>query len=270
MRLARLLQIKAGMENSEAPRNEARRLLDELYKSAPADKRVEVDFARITFQMRAMRTANHADREQLLTMTRRFQAEHPDDRRLPRLLAEVAVLFDLEPETKRSLLTGAQAVAKDEELKHRLEDDLRRLDWLGKPIPLQCTTLGGKAIKLEESRGKVVLLVFFADWSPPSMEAIAKIQRAIEPIPKDRLQVLGISLDNKQEELATAISKSSISFPVGFDGRGWASPLVRSLGINILPTVWLIDQQGRLNSLNALDGTAEQIWKLIRKPPRAE
>ena len=39
--------------------------------------------------------------------------------------------------------------------------------------------------------------------------------------------------------------------PVAFDGKGWESPLVRSLGINSLPTLWIVDRKGNLRALNA-------------------
>lgn len=270
LRLARLLQIRAGLENNEALRTEARRLLEQLAQTATPEQRVEVDFALITFQMRALRTPSPREKEELLLVTRRFQAEHPDDRRLPRLLVEVANVFDAEPETKRALLQGAQAIAKEESLKARIADDLRRLDFIGKPLLLRLATIVGKAVSVEESRGKVVLLLFFADWSPPSIEAIAKVQAAVREIPKERLQLLGVSLDNKPDNVAGVINKSGIAWPVGYDGKGWASPVVRTMGINALPAVWLIDQRGIVRSVNALDGTADQVWALIRKPPPAE
>jgi peroxiredoxin len=267
LRLARLLQIRAGLEKAEAPRAEARRILDELNQTATSEQRVEVDFARITFQMRQLGEATPKDREQLLISTRRFQAAHPSDRRLPRLLAEIATLFDADPETKRSLLLSAQAIAQDDELKYRIADDLKRIEQLGKPLALRFTTTQNKAIDLEESRGKIVLLVFFANWSPPSLDALTKLQRTVKDLPKDRLQVLCISLDNKLEETAEVINKQTVTWPVGFDGKGWGSPIVRGLGINTLPTVWLIDQKGVLRSLNALESTADQVMKLVRKPP---
>ena len=54
----------------------------------------------------------------------------------------------------------------------------------------------------------------------------------------------------------------ALTWPVAFDGKGWESPLVRGLGINALPTVWLLDARGRLRSLNALENTVAQIRQL--------
>ena len=64
-------------------------------------------------------------------------------------------------------------------------------------------------------------------------------------------------------EIAEGLVKSrNINWPVGYDGKGWESPLVRELGINGLPTVWLLDSGGRLRSLNALEGAAGKARQL--------
>jgi hypothetical protein len=40
---------------------------------------------------------------------------------------------------------------------------------------------------------------------------------------------------------------------------------VRGFGINLLPTVWLLDGHGRLRSLNALEGAAGLARELMRE-----
>jgi hypothetical protein len=56
----------------------------------------------------------------------------------------------------------------------------------------------------------------------------------------------------------------NVKSPIAWDGKGWESPLVQALGINALPTTWLLDKEGVLRSLDALDETAEQLKKLAR------
>jgi hypothetical protein len=61
------------------------------------------------------------------------------------------------------------------------------------------------------------------------------------------------------------LKEKSIKWPIGYDGQGWESPLIRRLGINALPTVWLVDRQGRLRSIDALEESAGQAQQLLRE-----
>lgn len=268
LRLARLLQIRATFQGADAARAEAARLLDQLDRTAVGPERAEVDFARITFLMRTMKAGDAPQKKQLLAAARAFQIAYPTDRRLPALFAEVSTLFDREPETQRSLIVEAQTQATDPTLKDRLADDLKRLDLLGQPVSLKSAARGGRTLDLLEYRGKIVLLVFFADFSPASTEALARLQKAAPAWPREAVQVVGVSLDSRSEELTALVNRANLAWPIAWDGRGWGGPVVRSFGINRLPTVWLIDREGRLRSLNGLENTADQIHELLKLPPQ--
>ena len=240
LRLARLLEIRGSFEGSEKARIEAKRMLDDLAKTATPEQQVEVDFAQVTRLMRGAQKTAKERREQILTATRKFYTAHPGDRRMARLLVEVAALFDSQPKVKISLLNEANAATTDPELKQRIADDLRRLDLLGHPLPLSFTSLSGKEVKIEDFRGRPVLVVFFADFSPPSTEALAQLQRVIAELPKDSVAAIGVSLDPRRESLDSVIASTRLTWPVAFDGKSWEGPLVRSLGINTLPTVYVL------------------------------
>lgn len=254
LRLARLLQIRAQFEKNSALRKEGEQMLEAAARIATPEQRAEVDFARVTAQMRSLQPGRPEQREALLSVVRKFQAAHPADRRVPPLLAEVATLFDEQPRAKRALLQDAQTLTQDAALRKRVADDLKRLDLLGAPVPLSFTALDGAKIDLTAYRGKTVIVVFFADWSPPSVTALGEVKKAAEAYPRSRVQVLGVSLDEKQEELDALLKEHAIDWPIAFDGKGWKGDLVRSLGINTLPTVWLFDPAGNLRALNARTG----------------
>lgn len=266
LRLARLLQIRGDFEDSEKLRAEGRRLLDLLEKDATPEQRAELDFARVTLLMRNLREVTPARREALLAATRQFQAQHPTDRRLAALLAEIATLFDAQPKIKEDLLTDAQPLATNGELKARIADDLKRVRLLGEEVTLSFTSVQGRETRLADLAGRPVLIVFFAALAEPSLAAISSVQRAVADLPPRSVHVLGVSLDEKRETLDAVIKARGITWPVAFDGKGWESPLVRKLGINAVPTVWLLDAQGRLRSLNALEGTAAQVRQLLKEP----
>ena len=262
LRLARLFQIRGDFEESDKLRAEGKRLLDDLEKTATPEQRVELDFSKVSRLMRNLREVTPARRDGLLSAVRKFQTDHPGDRRIAALLAEVAVLFDALPKTKEELLAEAQPLARDDELKGRIADDLKRVRMLGEEVPLAFTSAQGREIKIADLRGQPVLVVFFAAFSPQSLAAVTSVQRAVAELPRGSVQVLGVDLDEKRETLDAVMKSRAVAWPVAFDGKGWESPLVRGLGINALPTVWLLDARGKLRSLNALENTAAQIRQL--------
>jgi len=263
LRLVRLLEIRGGFQGSEKARLEAKKLLEALEKSATPEQRVEVAFARVTRLMRGAQKAPAAMREPLLTEARRFQVEHPGDRRVALLLAEVATLFDSQPKVKLALLNDANALATEPGLKGRIADDFKRLDLIGQVPKISFTSIQGREVKLEDFRGRPVLVVFFADFSPPSTEALGRLQNSLATLPKGSIAALGVNLDRKREALDAVMKSTRLGWPVAFDGKSWDGELVRSLGINALPTVWLLDKQGKLRSLNALEDTAVQARQLL-------
>jgi peroxiredoxin len=262
LRLSRALQIRADMTGNETLRTEGRRLLEVAARTATEVQMVEVDFARITAFMRSLGQPARGERMELLTMARAFRAKHPDDRRVAALLVEVAALFDSDPKTKLALLEDARPLAKDGELKGRIADDLQRTRLFGKTIALSGPTVQGRTASVEDLRGTPALVIFFADFSPPSTAALASIVQAAADLPKGSVRLLGVSLDEPRDPAAALVRELGVTWPVIHDGKGWESPAVRALGINTLPTVWLLDAAGRLRSLNAQQGTASLLRQL--------
>src|SRR6185369_9210656 len=96
------------------------RFLEEMEKTATAEQRTEIEFTRLAESMRRLQKPTAPQRTALLADARRFQSAHPDDKRLGALLSEIALLFETEPKTMRTLLLEAQARTYDEDLKARI------------------------------------------------------------------------------------------------------------------------------------------------------
>jgi thiol-disulfide isomerase/thioredoxin len=265
LRLARVLQMQADLYEKKMVSPEVETLLSEAEKMARPEQRADAEFARISYTMRTLRNPNFQQRQRLLDLARRFQALYPQDRRLAPLLAEIATRFDLQPRAKRELLQQARDAARDQELRARIDDDLRRLNLLGERIAMRFEAPDGTAFDVADHRGKVVVLVFFATWSPPSIEALAAMREALAGQPAGKVQFFGVSLDLDRVPLEGYLRSEGIGWPVICDGLGWESPLVRQHGINALPTAWLLDREGRLRSLDAAEGTAGQVREILQQ-----
>jgi peroxiredoxin len=263
LRLSRLLQIRGDVQGNTKAVGEARQILDQLVPVAKPEQRVEVAFAQVTFLMRTMGKPTPEKRDRLMESARRFQREYPGERRIAPVLVELAKLYELQPGTMKRLLTEALVGARDPQLKERISDDLKRVDSLGQPVALSGATVEGANFEIASLKGTPVVLVFFAQWSIPSMESIESLKRDLAQLPPGAVRMVGVSLDSAPEAVAQLKTQQARAWTILCDGRGWESPLVRGLGINALPTVWLLDKQGRLRSLNGLESSLTQIRQLI-------
>jgi peroxiredoxin len=265
LRLSRLLQIRADFEQSEKLRVEAANLLDSLEKTATPEQRTELDFSKVTRLMRGLHKNDAAQCQTLLDAARRFQAAYPTDRRVAPLLAEVATLYDSKPQLKESLLEDALSAVRESDVKARIEDDLKRVRLFGQLVPLKFTSIQGKDVNIDDYAGHPVFVIFFGQFSNESMAAVDKLRTEVAQLPAGSVEVLGIDLDTKREAVLETIKTRRLTWPLAYDGKGWDSPLARGLGINMVPTVWLIDSHGHLRSLNALEGAATLARQLLRE-----
>ena len=264
LRLARVLNIHARLAGGDEPA-EIARILEELESIAVGPQRAELDFARLSREMRRFqgKRPSRAQRTVILEAARKFQSSNPTDRRIAALLAEVATLFESDPKTKEALVSDAERTAVEPELKAQLADDRKRLRLVDKPLGLHFPGIDGTQFDIRTQRGKVVVVVFFATWSEPSREAFAEINEIIAQ--NDAATWAAVSLDSDKAPLEAFLRQQKVKITVGWDGKVWGSPLVQTLGINSLPTVWIFDKMGVLRSLDGLEETDKQITRLSRE-----
>jgi hypothetical protein len=265
LRLVRLLDLRAEMRAEESP-EEAATLMGKAGELATTPElRTEFEFALLTRRMRKWRNKRPPveERRGVLEQARKFETAHPADRRLGSLLAEIATLFDTEPKTKKSLLNQARKLTKDPALIAQISDDLKRLGFLGKPIPLRFTALDGRRIDAKDWQGRVVAILFFSTWSAPARAGFIELRRATDAVGAGA-EFIAVSLDTERAELEAFLRDNGAKCPVAWDGKGWDGPLIQALGINAVPTAWLLDRKGVLRSLDALEQPEEQIRKLLR------
>ena len=269
MRLSHILSIQSDLEGKEELYDTALKILEDMLASPalPPEKKADVSFARLTLFMHRVQNPGVKEREALLSQVMEFKKEYPSDSRNGEILAEIASAYDDDPDKKRDLLTEAQRYASTPELKARISDDFKRLGLLGRPLDIKFSSVQGDQVDMADYRGKVVLIYFFSGFSTPSIIGLQPVRDIAEELPKNQFQLIGISLDEKKETVLAIINKMGLKCPVYFDaaGKGWDSALPRSLGINELPTVWLVDKKGRLRVLNAVNNTEDLVKVLIQE-----
>jgi len=112
------------------------------------------------------------------------------------------------------------------------------------PAPaLDVTDLDGKPISLDQTKGKIVLLNFWATWCGPCRAEIPDLIE-LQNKYKDQLTIIALATDEDEPaEVKKFAQKAGINYRVGMA----TDPLrVKYGGIPALPTSFILDTQGRV------------------------
>lgn len=249
----------------------------ERAKSTPSKYRADAAFQRITTTMQTVNLAAAARpgetagaRNIIVEAAGNFASRYPDDRRAARLLAEVATILDDQPARKRKLLEQASILADDEGTRQRIKDDLHRLDLLGQVSDFSFATVQGPEFSRAAQQGRVVVLIFWAGWSPPSVAWLADFAGFARGLPAGRVAIATVSLDKQKSNCDQTLKVLGLAdWPTSCSGKGWEDPVAREFAINALPTVFIFDATGRLRALNARDTYQSVLRQLLAEKPAA-
>ncbi|MDD2710856.1 MAG: TlpA disulfide reductase family protein [Verrucomicrobiae bacterium] len=135
----------------------------------------------------------------------------------------------------------------------------------GQVLALKFTAIDGQFIDLENYRGKVVLIDFWATWCGPCVREIPHVLDAFQKHHSKGLEIIGISLDKDREKLLAFLKEKGMTWPQYFDGKGWNNEISSKHGIDSIPTMWLIDKEGRLISKNVRGNLNRDIEQALSK-----
>ena len=127
---------------------------------------------------------------------------------------------------------------------------LRRLDLAGKPLALAGTGVQNDTVDSSKYRGNPVLIVFWASYASLVKQDLPELIKTYNNHKKDGLQIIGVNLDNERSELDAFLKENQIPWPQIFEPGGMESRLAVEYGIVLLPSMFLIDSDGKVVNRN--------------------
>ena len=141
--------------------------------------------------------------------------------------------------TASAILCASLALAA-----HAAADSTRFIPWTDAPTPpLVLSDLGGTPRTLDDYRGRVVLLNFWATWCEPCRDELASMRRLSEKLTGRPFVVLLVNYGETRARVADFVNREAIAFPTLLDPNQKAPGAWR---VRVLPSSFLIGPDGRV------------------------
>ncbi len=103
---------------------------------------------------------------------------------------------------------------------------------------------------LQEFRGKVVVIDFWASWCRPCRQENPNMVRLYRDYHDKGLEILGVSLDGDRESWMQAIHKDGLYWTQVSDLKRWNSAAGQLYQISSIPATIVVDKEGRIAAKN--------------------
>jgi thiol-disulfide isomerase/thioredoxin len=196
-----------------------------------------------------------------------FLAKFPQADEAPEVLLQLASAneFNAEEEQARKQYAKVVEAYSGTDAAKKAAGSLRRLDMVGKSYVIKGTGRQGEPIDTAKYRGKTVLVVFWASWATPVKDTLPGLIKAQQKYQDRGLEIVGVNLDNERGDLDAFLKANPLAWPQIFEGGGMETRLAIEYGITSVPTMFLIDAQGKVVSRNLRTATEVegQLDKLL-------
>ncbi|HEY8067361.1 MAG TPA: TlpA disulfide reductase family protein [Burkholderiales bacterium] len=132
----------------------------------------------------------------------------------------------------------------------------------GATPPLALADAEGRSYRLDEYRGKVVLVNFWATWCEPCREEMPSMNRLRASLAGRPFEVLAVNLAESESRIRRFLEQLPLAFPVLMDRDSGAA---KAWQARLLPASFLVGPDGRIrySVAGGIDWTDDRVRKAI-------
>ncbi len=124
--------------------------------------------------------------------------------------------------------------------------------------------LSGTKVSLEDHRGKIVFLNFWATWCPPCRIEMPSMEKLYTHFKDNDFTMLAINIRERIRQVKAFKKKFKLNFPILLDSDG---KVATAYAARRIPVTYLIDREGYLigTVLGARDWASRDAFALIEE-----
>jgi thiol-disulfide isomerase/thioredoxin len=233
-------------------------MLEKLVTAVGADPELE---AFVMFRLASARYASNmqqpnADVDKVqnawLEELRQFVEKHPAAPDAAEAMLQMGIADEFSGKDREAIERYAAIVKDfpDSASARKARGASRRLESVGKPLDLSGKGLDGRPVSLASLRGTPVLVHYWATWCEPCKVDIAQIRELYAKYGPKKFNVVGVVLDSDKGQLAKFLAAKPIPWPQMHEVGGLDGRLAEELGVLTLPTMILLDADGKVVDRN--------------------
>jgi hypothetical protein len=151
----------------------------------------------------------------------------------------------------------------DKPVAQKAQGAIARLESEGKVFQLAGPTLAGSTYDIGQSRGKTVVVYYWASWNNQCVGDFAKLKLLLDAN-AGKLELVTVNLDTKADEAVEFLRRAPAPGTHVHQDGGLDSPLAVQYGIMGLPSMFLVGKEGKVLSRTVQVNTLEDELKKVK------
>lgn len=129
--------------------------------------------------------------------------------------------------------------------------------------PFAVITADGHRLSLDDLKGKVVLIDFWATWCPACRDAVPHLKAIAKKFQGQPLVVLSVSLDSDEQKWKDFVAKNEMTW-LQYRDAGFGGPVAKAFAVDAIPHTFTVDTDGVLQDEHIGDAAIEgKLKKLV-------